>query len=472
VSPLWTLDEVAAAAGGRIAGDAGLAIGGVSIDTRTIAPGDLFVALAGVRDGHDFVADAFARGASAALVRAGRVPAAAGALVEVDDTLAALEAIGRRARARVSARVLAVTGSVGKTTVKEALRHVLAAKGATHASAASYNNHFGVPLTLARMPPGTRFGVFEIGMSNPFEITPLSRMTRPQIACVTTVEPVHLENFRAVTGIADAKGEIFAGLEPGGVALVPRDNPHYARLAAHAAASPAGRVVSFGRHEGADVRLRDERLGERSGEAVAMIDGRAVRISIAAPGAHMLHNGLIVLAMAHLAGADLEAAAQALASFGPAAGRGSMLRLHVRGGEALLLDESYNANPASMRAAIENLGRLSTGPGGRRIAVLGDMLELGPEAARLHAETAKTLIANGVDLLFACGPLTEETYKAAPAAMRAAHAESSATLEPRVIEAVRPGDAIMVKGSNGSRMGRIVQALSQLYPVRDDGADL
>ncbi|MGY2048779.1 UDP-N-acetylmuramoylalanyl-D-glutamyl-2,6-diaminopimelate--D-alanyl-D-alanine ligase [Methylobacterium sp. JK268] len=471
--PLWTLDAVLAATGCRLADGAGkgAALSGLSIDTRTLKVGDLFFAIQGeARDGHDFVRDALARGAGAAVVSAARAPDLAGAgpllvapAAEGDPVLAAMRSLAAAARARTRARVLAVTGSVGKTGTKEALRHVLAAQGATHASVASYNNHWGVPLTLGRMPTASAFGVFEIGMNHAGEIAPLTRLVRPEVAIVTTVEPVHIEHFRALSGIADAKGEIFCGLEPGGVAVINRDNPHYERLCAHALASRAGRIVSFGEHPQADIRA--ERIVMRPDLSIvdARVMGIPVTYQLGTAGRHTALNSLAVMAAVQALGADLALAALSLAQLRPPVGRGERTLLRLRDGEALLVDESYNANPASVRAALATLAGIAVEGGGRRIAVLGDMLELGAEAPRLHRELAASVAEHGIDLVFVAGPLMAELFDALPPGARGVAAPTSADLLEAVLAEIRPGDAVMIKGSNSTRMGRIVEALKARY---------
>lgn len=464
-APLWTGPELVAACGAACHGAMPAVLGGVSIDTRTLQPGDLFVALQGDnRDGHAFVADAFAKGAGAALIAHARARelAGTGALLSVPDVLPGLEAIGRVARARMAGRVLAVTGSVGKTGTKEALRHVLARQGATHASVASYNNHWGVPLTLARTPRHVAYGVYEMGMSAPEEIRPLSRMTRPHAAIITTVAPVHIEFFKAIEGIADAKSEIFSGLEPGGVAILTRDTPHYERMRTHALASPAGSLVSFGEHAAADIRAEAIASDPDGSDVTARLFGQALSFRVGLPGRHHALNALAVLAGVWALGADVAAAAEALADLMPVVGRGARETVALPGGgHFTLIDESYNANPASMRAALAVLGGLQPAPGGRRIAVLGDMLELGAQGETLHAELAEPVLAADCALVFAAGPLMKRLWDAIPASRRGAHAPSSADLEPAVLAAIGPGDIVMVKGSNGSRMGRIVAALRQ-----------
>ncbi len=469
-SPLWTPDALEAATGGRWIGDR-RSISGASIDTRTLQPGDLFFAIRGdVRDGHDFVAQALGNGAGAAVVSEGRAEdlTAAGPVLAVpgegaDPVLTAMERIGRAARARSHAQVVAVTGSVGKTGTKEALRHVLSGQGPTHASAASYNNHWGVPLTLSRMPASARYGVFDIGMNHPAEILPLTRMVRPQVALVVTVEPVHIEHFPSVSAIADAKGEIFAGLEPGGVAVLNRDNPHFARLAAHAMASGAGRIVSFGEHPESDVRANRIILRPDLSVVDASVMGQPVTYKLGMAGRHTALNSLGVMAVVHSLGADLAAAALSLAALSPPAGRGERTALEMPGGTAWLVDESYNANPAAVRAALATLAGIETGPRGRRIAVLGDMLELGTASPDLHRDLAGAVEAAGVDLVFAAGPLTRHLYEALPVRHRGAVADTSVDLVEPLTKTLRPGDAVMVKGSNGSRMGRIVEALKARY---------
>ncbi|WP_449411770.1 UDP-N-acetylmuramoylalanyl-D-glutamyl-2,6-diaminopimelate--D-alanyl-D-alanine ligase [Methylobacterium komagatae] len=470
LTALWTPDALEAATGGRWIG-ARRPVSGASIDTRTLGDGDLFFAIRGeARDGHDFVAQALQKGAAAAVVNEEKADAlsAAGPVLAVpgegaDPVLTAMERIGRAARARSDAEIVAVTGSVGKTGTKEALRHVLSGQGATHASAASYNNHWGVPLTLSRMPQDTRYGVFEIGMNHPYEILPLTRMVRPQVALVVTVEPVHIEHFASVSAIADAKGEIFAGLEPGGVAVINRDNPYYARLAAHAMASGAGRIVSFGEHPEADVRANRIVLRPDLSVVDAVVMGEPVTYKLGTAGRHSALNSLGVMAVIHSLGADLAAAALSLAALSPPVGRGERTALELPGGTAWLVDESYNANPASVRAALATLAGIETGPRGRRIAVLGDMLELGPTSPDLHRGLAEAVEAARIDLVFAAGPLTRNLYEALPVSRRGAVAETSADLVEPLTRILRPGDAVMVKGSNGSRMGRIVEALKGRY---------
>jgi UDP-N-acetylmuramoyl-tripeptide--D-alanyl-D-alanine ligase len=467
MTALWTSDELLTGLGATAIGLVP-AVSGMSIDTRSIARGDLFFALQGEnRDGHAFVEAAFAAGAAAAVVTQANVSALKGfgPLCVVPDALAAMERLAEAARRRMHGRVVAVTGSVGKTSTKEALLHVLSRQGATHASVASYNNHWGVPLTLARMPRDTAFGVFEIGMNHPFEIVPLTGFVRPHVAIITTVEPVHLEHFREIRAIADAKGEIFSGLLPGGVAIVNRDNPHFGRMRDHASASQAGRIVSFGEHEQADVRLIKLSMTPERSVVEARVHGRTVAFQVGAPGKHMALNALAVLAAAEALGADLALAALSLADLTAGSGRGQRTELTAPGGTFTLLDESYNANPASMRASMALLGQLDVGLRGRRIAILGDMLELGPTGPDMHAALAEPLAANAIDLVFAAGPLMRNLWDALPSERKGAYAATSAELEGAVVAAMQAGDAVMIKGSLGSRMGPIVKALKSRYPV-------
>lgn len=469
MSALWTLDDMAIAMHAAKSGALPADIGGISIDTRTLTRGDAFFAIQGDRrDGHDFVEGALTAGAGVAVVaRAKRGMFAADApLLLVDDVLEALRDLARASRARSKAKIIAVTGSVGKTGTKEALRLALSPDGETFASAASYNNHWGVPLSLARCPASAAYAVFEIGMNHAGEITPLVQLVRPHIAIVTTVEPVHLEYFGSVEKIADAKAEIFSGLEPGGVAVLNRDNGQYARLAAAARAAKVSRIVTFGESAEADARLVRHSMQPESSCVHANILGQDVTYKLGAPGKHIILNSLGVLAAVSLAGADLALAALALNQLTAPTGRGARTTLALPGGNALLIDESYNANPASMAAAIALLGQADVGPQGRRIAVLGDMLELGGEGEKLHRALAAALEAAKADLVFCSGPLMHSLWQALPSSRRGGYAETAAELEPAVLDAIRGGDAVMVKGSLGSKMGPIVKALERQYPGR------
>jgi len=459
---LWKVQAMAEAMGAERSGELPTGVTGLSIDSRTLVPGEAFFAIKGDNhDGHDFAAAAVKAGAALAVVSTAKrsvVPAPAPLLL-VPDVLEGLTALARAARARSPAQVIAVTGSVGKTSTKEALRIALATDGETHASAASFNNHWGVPLSLARLPVSARHAIFEIGMNHAGEITPLVRLVRPHVAIVTSVEPVHLEFFDSIEGIADAKAEIFGGVEAGGTALINRDSAHFGRLKRHAVSAGIANIIGFGEHAEADARLLACTLAPEYASVDADILGVRVSYTIGTPGRHQVLNSLAVLAAAKVVGVDLAAAARALTGWAPAAGRGTRVTIEVPGGTALLIDESYNANPTSMRAALALLGQAPTGPSGRRIAVLGDMLELGPTGAELHRTLAEAVRQNGVDLVFCAGPLMQSLWQALPSERRGGYAESAGSLQADVIAAVRGGDAVMIKGSLGSKMGPIVKAL-------------
>jgi len=465
MSPLWSAHDLVEATGGAMTAD--FAASGVSIDTRTIAPGDLFVALRGeAGDGHAFVADALAKGAAGAMVHRDvtDLPAAARVL-RVDDTLAALTRLGAYARARFTGRQVAITGSVGKTTTKEMLRRILAAFGLTHAAAASYNNHWGVPLTLARLPPEARFCVAEIGMNHADEIAPLARLARPHVAVITTIEKAHVGHLGSIAAIAAEKASILRGLEPDGVAVLPLDNAlfpvlrdAFEAMRGEATRGEGMRIVTFGANPVADACLLAAEADADGSTLDVRVNGTEARLRIDAPGRHMAMNALAALAAAASLGADVRGAAEALAGFAPFTGRGARREIVVPGGAALLLDESYNGNGASMRAALAVL-RLQ--PARRRLAVLGDMLELGDEGPAEHLALADA-VTEAADLLFACGPLMRGLCDAVAERLHAVHAADSAALAPIVAHAVRPGDAVLVKGSLGSRMRHVVAALETL----------
>jgi UDP-N-acetylmuramoyl-tripeptide--D-alanyl-D-alanine ligase len=471
-APLWTVEAMAAAMGAQPRGILPQSVTGLSIDTRTIRPGEAFFALKDVRDGHDFVETAIKAGAGLAVVAVGRrdMLAKDAPLLAVPDVLDGLTALARAARVRSAAKFIGVTGSVGKTGTKEALRLALSSVGETHASAASYNNHWGVPLSLARCPQSVCYAVLEMGMNHAGEIEPLSRLVRPHVAIITTIEPVHLEFFASVEAIADAKAEIFRGLEPGGAAVINRDNAHFARLQRHAKAVGVERIVSFGEHARADARLLRFKLQPDSSTVQARILGTEVTYKLGAPGRHVVWNSLAVLAAAVLAGADLALAALALAHLTPpAGGRGERIELEFPDGTALLIDESYNANPASMRAALALLGQTPIGARGRRIAVLGEMLELGPNSAELHRGLVAPIVDNSIDLVFCAGELYRGFWEALPSERRGGYAVTSAALEADVLGALQAGDAVMVKGSLGSKMGPIVKALTLQFVSQGAG---
>jgi UDP-N-acetylmuramoyl-tripeptide--D-alanyl-D-alanine ligase len=465
MTALWTIDDMAAAMRATRSGALPADISGISIDSRSIGKGDAFFAIQGdSRDGHEFVDAALKAGGGAAVVARGKKFPAGAPLLILDDVLEGLRDLACAARARTAAKVTAVTGSVGKTGTKEALRLALMPDGETHASAASYNNHWGVPLSLARCPASAKYAVFEIGMNHAGEITPLVKMVRPHIAIVTAIEPVHLEYFGSLEKIADAKAEIFSGIEPDGAAILNRDNAQYARLAAAAKAAGVARIVSFGESDDSDAMLVRCALQPDSSTVEALILGEPVTYKLGAPGKHLVLNSLAVLTAVSLLGADLALGALALNRLKPAIGRGTRNVLNVPGGSALLIDESYNANPASMAAAIALLGHAPVGPQGRRIAVLGDMLELGAQGTALHRDLAPPIEAAALDLVYCCGPLMHALWEALPSRLQGGYAETAAALEPAVLDAIRDGDAVMVKGSLGSKMGPIVKALERQFP--------
>jgi UDP-N-acetylmuramoyl-tripeptide--D-alanyl-D-alanine ligase len=452
--PLWTAAEAAVATGGKTVGS--WSAHGVSIDTRTLEPTDLFLALKGERDGHDFVAAALEKKAAAALVsrRPKNIPPDAPLLL-VSDTQTGLEALGRASRARSAAKIVAVTGSAGKTTTKEMLRLMLAACGPVAASAASYNNHWGVPLSLARMARNTAYGVFEIGMNHTGEIRALVKQVRPHIALITTIAPAHLEYFGSVEAIADAKAEIFEGLEPGGIAILPADDPQFERLKAHAQAARVERVFTFGADSDRDARLIASNPDGSGQTLIAEIAGKRITCSIGAAGTHIAMNATAAFLAVHELGADVSAAARALAGFAALKGRGA--RLTVAGIE--LIDESYNANPASMVAALHLLGQTQPKSPGRRIVVLGDMLELGKSSEDLHRGLNNAIAAAGADLVFLCGPQMAALWEVLQPSLRGAYREASSALALELTRQLRAGDVVLVKGSFGSRMSVIIDAL-------------
>jgi len=462
--PLWSGLALVGALHARVSGGLPRSASGVSIDTRTLQKGDLFIALRGdSRDGHEFVRDAFAKGAVAAVVdeEHARALSGAGPLMIVRDVQASLERLGAYARSRTGAYVAAITGSVGKTSTKEMARAIFSRVGATHVSPASYNNHWGVPLSLARMPASTRYAFFEIGMNHAGEITKLVDLVKPQVSVVTRVAPAHLAHFSSVEQIADAKAEIFTGLLEGGVAIINRDDETFERLRDAARAANVEHVLSFGAGEGADARLLSYEADDEHGLVRAELFEREVTFLLNAPGRHLALNALAALLLAQLFELNLDEAAAALLDFKADGGRGKRETLVIDGRRITVIDESYNANPASMRAAIELLAQAKTEGRGRHIAVLGDMLELGPSAGELHAELGRDLAKADIDLLFTTGPLMARAFYAAPEKMRGAHRAGAGELMEPLLDALRDGDAVMVKGSNASRLSAIVAGLRQ-----------
>ncbi len=456
---LWSAAEIAAATGGQANSD--FQVSGVEMDSRDVRSGDLFVALKGeAMDGHAFIDKAFANGAVAALVdRPIEAPH-----VLVEDTSRALEMLAAAARARVSAKVIGVTGSVGKTGVKEAIFAALerSSRGRAHRSIRSYNNHVGVPLSLSRMPQRSTFGVFEMGMNHAGEIAALTAQVRPDVAVITTIAPAHIEMLGSEEAIADAKAEIFQGLQHGGTAVIPADSEHFERLR-DAALAAGARVIGFGRAAHADMRLLDAVPDASGGSLVtACMGGQRICYSVAEPGEHWISNSLCVLAAVEAAGGDIGSAGLALAEMGGLKGRGARLRVKVTGGHALLIDESYNANPASMRATLAQLGQT---PATRRIAVLGAMKELGDFGPRFHAQLGEPLAHADVDYAVLVGTemadLARELGKGSAnklgKPLRFAHCENSGEAIAALEEfGLLGGDAILVKGSNSVGLSRLV----------------
>ncbi len=456
--PLWTSHEITAATGGRT--KTTFAATGVSIDSRTLAPGDLFVAIKGVSlDGHNFVAKALAAGAAAALVsrRPGDVADSA-PLVVVPDVERAFDALARAARSRSRAKVVGITGSVGKTSTKEMLAAALSAQARTHFSSGNLNNQWGVPLSLARLPADAAYAVIEMGMNHAGEIAHLTELVRPDVAVITTISAVHLENFNSVFEIAEAKAEIFQSMG-GGTAVLNRDNAYFPVLACLASASGVARIVGFGQHAEAIARLERCELEANGSRIQAKIGGERIDYTLAIPGQQWALNSVAVLAAVRALGADVQAAARAISGFAGLEGRGRRHCASVPDGAFELIDESYNASPASVRAALEVLGRAEPRGSGRRVAVLGDMLELGPTADAMHAALAEIVEAQHVDLVFLAGPHMAALAQALPAGRLVAHRASAAELAAVVSGAVRAGDVVTVKGSHGMRMDRVVAVL-------------
>ena len=465
---LWKTDHMIAAMAGRPVGAMPEGVGGISIDSRDIAPGDAFFAIKGDRvDGHDYANVAAANGAGVLVVSETKLPALGrinAPMIVVQDVLEAMERLGRAARARARARIIAVTGSVGKTTTKEMLRHVLSACGRVHYSPASFNNHWGVPLTLARLPEDADYGIFEIGMNHPDEIRPLVKMVRPHVAIITTIAAAHLGNFSGIEEIAAAKAEIFEGVTDDGHVLINRDNDQFEFLERAATACGIADIHSFGAHVKADFRLVDYQSEGEAATFWAVIGGRTIEVALRAPGRHIAENAVAVLAACSLAGADLDRVVAAFGSVAAARGRGERLRLGAADGVFTVIDESYNANPASVQAALALLAAARPTKGGRRIAILGDMLELGEHGPALHAGLFEPMDAAGVDVLYAAGPLMANLWERVPAHKRGAYAETSDAICDKLLAGLQAGDVVMVKGSLGSRMGPLAEAIRAAHP--------
>jgi len=460
---LWTSQDIAAATTGRAAGqwDAD----GISIDSRSVSAGDLFIALEGPRfDGHDFVSEALNRGASAAMVTTipeeSKDTVSEDRLVIVNNTLEGLKALAANARSRSAAKIAAITGSVGKTTTKDALTLVLGRQGNTHATIGNLNNHLGVPLSLARMPQETNFGVFELGMNHAGEIEPLSQIVRPNVAVITAVEPVHLENFESVEDIAEAKSEIFSGLETHGTVIIPADSPHFDLLEERALSCDKCQVIGFGTDRRATYRLIAWTVTETGTRVAADINGRRIVYEIGLSGKHLAGNSLAVLAAVDVMGGDVEQAAGDLYDMRPPKGRGAKSIISVSGGTFFLIDESYNASPVSICALVESLA--ATRRTGRVILVLGDMLELGNETEAFHKTLADPIASTGVDAVYTAGPLMHHLHNALPKDIEKHHAGDSQAIAKLVAAHIKAGDTVAVKGSFGSKMSVVVDALKEM----------
>ena len=458
---LWSAQQAALATGGRAVG--GWAVTGVSIDTRTLQTGDLFVALKAARDGHDFVADALAAGAGAALVS--RVPDGVddtAPLLIVSDVQTALEDLGRAARARTRAKVIAVTGSVGKTSTKEMLRHMLGACGKTHASVASYNNHWGVPLTLARMPADTEFAVIEIGMNHPGEIAPLAKMAAPDVAMVTTVAEVHLEAFDDINGIALEKASIIDGLVPNGVAIINADTPCTKVIETY---TKDVTTRWFGAAV-AEASLSDVQVKGAETHAVLQLEGATYPVTIGTAGRHFAMNALGALLAVGYLGADRRTAVTGLAAWNPVGGRGARQTLNIDGGTLDLIDDAYNANPTSLRAAMQVLAEADAS---RKIAFLGDMKELGEKEHDFHREVAHWPCTDAIDIIHTVGPLMKSLHDVLPDGKRGQHFGDSAAMAAQAAHLVQAGDAVLLKASLSTNMRKVVDALQELgHPPMDN----
>ncbi|MBY4587960.1 MULTISPECIES: UDP-N-acetylmuramoylalanyl-D-glutamyl-2,6-diaminopimelate--D-alanyl-D-alanine ligase [Rhizobium] len=472
MSWLWTTEDMIAAMAGRPFGTLPEGITGISIDSRSISPGEAFFAIKGDRvDGHDYASMAVANGASLLVVSEARLPAMGRLtvpMIVVEDVLAALGRLGLASRERSKARIIAVTGSVGKTTTKEMLRHVLSPSGKVHASVASFNNHWGVPLTLARMPDDTDYGVFEVGMNHPGEIRPLVEMIRPDVAIITTIAPAHLGNFKNIKEIAAAKAEIFEGVEPGGHVVLNRDNDQFNFLDRTAQSLGIEHIHSFGQHAKAEFRLAEFNGADENSTLWLTIGGETLEVAIGAPGRHIAENALAALGVVRIVGADMERAIAAIATLKPEKGRGKRHRLSIGSGSFTLIDESYNANPASMRAAIALLAASEPTSRGRRIAVLGDMLEMGEYAQKVHTDLAVPLLAAGIEHVWLAGAEMAALKESLPESVHVEYRENTAELTDYVLNSVAPGDVLMVKSSLSIGFGKIVAALLDKFPPFSD----
>ena len=468
---LWTSDDMIRAMAGRPFGTLPEGITGISIDSRSIGEGEAFFAIKGDRvDGHDYASMAMANGAALLVVSEARLPAMGRLtipMIVVEDVLEALAKLGVAGRQRTAAKIIAVTGSVGKTTTKEMLRHVLSPSGKVHASVASYNNHWGVPLTLARMPQDTDYGIFEVGMNHPGEIRPLVKMVLPHIAIITTIAPAHLGNFKSIKEIATAKAEIFEGLVPGGHVVLNRDNDQFNFLDRTAQSLGIEHIHSFGQHARADFRMAEFNGSAENSALWLTIGGETKEIVLGAPGRHIAENALAALGVVTLVGADLDLAIAALATLKAEKGRGRRHRLAIGQGFLTLIDESYNANPTSMRAALALLAATSEEKG-RRIAVLGDMLEMGEYSQRVHADLAGPLLSAGIEHVWLAGPEMAVLRDSLPDSVEIEYREKTEDLAAFVLNSVAPGDVLMLKSSLGMGFGKIVAALLDKFPAFSD----
>lgn len=439
----------------------------VEIDSRKVRPGDVFVAIKGERfDGHAFVADAFKNGAVAALVSR-MVP---GNIIIVEDTLKGLEGLARQARARSKAKIIGVTGSVGKTSAKEMLKLALLVHGEVFATSGNYNNHIGTPLNLANLPPHTPFAVFEMGMNHAGEISHLTNMVKPHVAVITTVEAVHLEFFTSVEGIATAKAEIFEGVDNDGTAIIGGDHPYWEHLKIKASRRGIRNIVLCGEAQHNDALLLDYHPTHEGCAVKAGIAGKELSYTLGALGRHWATTSVLALAAAHALGLDLAKTAQALNGFRELEGRGKILRVTVDGGEAMVIDDSYNASPAAMHAAFSKVAELweIAGKKGRKLAALGDMLELGEREQALHAGLANELARSGFTSVFTAGGLMQSLHDALPSSMRGGHVKNAKDLLPLLTKALHKDDILLIKGSHGSKIYEVADALLKSLPAAGD----
>ncbi|MEH6403050.1 MAG: UDP-N-acetylmuramoylalanyl-D-glutamyl-2,6-diaminopimelate--D-alanyl-D-alanine ligase [Sneathiella sp.] len=459
-SPLWIGSDVVVATDGTCANSNWIATG-VAIDSRTVENGDLFIAISGPNhDGHSYVKMALEKGATAAIVSAvpSDVPANAN-LVIVSDTLIAMENLGKAARARSSAKVIAITGSVGKTGTKEALAHILQRQGRTHYSVGSFNNHWGVPLSLSRMPADAEYGIFELGMNHAGELGPLSKMVSPHVAIITTVAAAHLEFFKNISDIALAKAEIFEGVMSDGAVFLNADNEHCDLLVEKAKQAGISNVVLFGEKAGSQIHLENVELTPQSSHIQASLFDENVSFTLSVPGRHWVQNVLAILGAVKHVGADVHKACDALGSMVAPSGRGASMTLYCDGGKFTVIDESYNASPIAMQAAFKVLGKMTPDREGRRFAILGDMRELGDNSSDIHGNLANDITANGIDMVYAAGPNMKHLSDALPEPINTFHAETSAQLVEPVLRDIKAGDIVLIKGSLGSKMKLVLEAL-------------